>query len=199
MTDTNSSIPERGAVEWWQIRLTRVNDIFSRDPSSLEWNFSGSELRKKYVDQGSLRYPGATENDLAALEKRLGLPLCPAYRALLRASNGFGAFGEHVGRLLPAADVDWFRNRNPDVAGHIEEWLRTNDPSPRYALDSQWREDIPLRSVEITQNYDGCTVILCPDAPNKAGEWQVWSSIVGEYERYETLPDYMDSVTEKLG
>src|SRR6266700_5438324 len=96
---------ERGGTDWWKKRLDRLNELFRADPSI--GNFREQYLLEEYVRRGTLTEPGATEPDLAELEGRLGLPLCPSYRALLRVSDGFGVFGQHVGRLLSAKDADW--------------------------------------------------------------------------------------------
>jgi hypothetical protein len=70
--------------------------------------------------------------------------------------------------------------------------------SPPYALDPEWREDIPLRSIEIAERYDGCDLLLYPKPTDPGGEWQVWLGICGGYDRYETLPDYIDDTIEEF-
>jgi hypothetical protein len=177
--------------------FTSTGCLFRVDPSI--GNFRVRTLEEKYVKKGTLAEPGATEFDLAELEERLGLPLCPSYRALLQASNGFGVFGEHVGKLLSAKEVDWYRRRNPDLARDRESWLRAGNPNkPPYAHDPEWRVDIPLRSVEIAEDFDACELILYPKPTSLGSEWQVWLGITGGFIRYETLPDYVDYTTEEF-
>ena len=155
----------RGGIEWWKTRLAQLNDLFRADPSI--GNFRVLPLREEYVKRGTLAESGATDPDLAELERRLGLPLCSSYRALLHVSNGFGFFGQHVGRLFSAKEVDWYRRRNPESARDIEVWLMAGNPNrPPYANDPEWRVDIPLASIEIAEDYDGCELIV----PSQADE-----------------------------
>jgi hypothetical protein len=65
-------------------------------------------------------------------------------------------------------------------------------------MDAKWREDIPLRAVEIGEDYDGCELILYPEAAGSGDEWEVWLGVCGIHDRYETLPDYMDYTIEKF-
>jgi len=181
-----------GGVDWWKERLERLNELFRADPDSIG-NFREPPFEDEYLKRGTLAEPGATERDLAELEERLGIPLCPSYRALLQVSNGFGVFGKHIGRLLSAKDVDWYPKRNPDLARDIENRLRAGySNKPPYAMDPEWRVDIPLRSIEIAEDYDGCELFLYPKPTDPGGEWQVWLGIGGIHHIYETLPDYID-------
>ena len=189
---TRDRNPQRGSAEWWQHYIVQLDHLFVRDHSSA--NFSNPKIRQECIDRGSLRRPPATEEELRRLEAKLGISLCPSYRALLLTSNGLESFGPHPGRLLSTFEVDWFPNRNPDIARDVRSWLASgNRLNPPYALDEAWRVDIPLRSIEITENYDACTIILCPENADSDGEWQVWLEIVGEYQRFETLPAYMEA------
>ena len=180
----------RGGVEWWKERLGRLDDLFRADPSL--GNFRVLTDEDEYVKRGTLAEPGAAESDLAELEERLGIPLCPSYRALLQASNGFGVFGLHVGKLLSTKEVDWYSQRNPDLARDIESWLQEGPNKPPYPHDPEWRVDIPLRSIEIAEDFDACELILLPKPASLGNEWQVWLGIVGVHDSHETLPDYID-------
>ena len=58
----------------------------------------------------------ATDDDIADLERRLGLLLPPAYAAFLRATNGWRRTTTFIDRLRPAAEVNWFRTENENWA-----------------------------------------------------------------------------------
>lgn len=58
------------------------------------------------IASGWLGFPGAGEEEIAALEDRLGTRLPPSYRSFLRASNGFLQPGVIVPRLLATDEVD---------------------------------------------------------------------------------------------
>jgi len=57
---------------------------------------------------------GAAEAEIASAEQRLGVRLPPSYRAFLAESNGFDNIGPFNDRLYNAAEIEWFRVRDPD-------------------------------------------------------------------------------------
>ncbi len=57
---------------------------------------------------------GATEEELAAVEQRLGTSLPPEYRAFLLESNGFEQLSPFIWRLYGTDEIAWFRIRNQD-------------------------------------------------------------------------------------
>jgi hypothetical protein len=111
-----------GSVEWWQIGLARLNSVLLHAP----WlsSFKERDLSSEDIERGWLGRPQTSESQLTELEERLGLRICPPYRALLQVSNGFAKFGEFVGRLLPSTEVDWYANRNPEASRTIDEYLK---------------------------------------------------------------------------
>src|ERR1700689_5693371 len=123
---SNSGASLRGSAEWWRVALTRLNHVLLQAP----WleDFRDGDLAEEDVERGWLGRPGASESDLAELEGRLGIQLCPSYRALLEVCDGFGKFGEFAGRLLPSSEVNWFTQRNPDVGRMIEAYMQAGHP-----------------------------------------------------------------------
>jgi hypothetical protein len=193
---SNSGASLRGSAEWWRVALTRLNNVLLQAP----WleDFRDGDLAEEDVERGWLGRPGASESDLAELEGRLGIQLCPSYRALLEVCDGFGKFGEFAGRLLPSSEVNWFTQRNPDVGRMIEAYMQAGHPlKPPAGHDPQWSEDIPLRSIEIAENVESCALILHPSRADAAAEWEVWP-LIGTYQRYATLADYMDATISQL-
>ncbi|RJL33649.1 SMI1/KNR4 family protein [Bailinhaonella thermotolerans] len=73
--------------------------------------------------------PGASEEEIAALERRLGVSLPPSYRQFLAVSDGWREFweDEEPGLLLPAAKVGWTRDLDPHLASLSEEWEEIPD------------------------------------------------------------------------
>ena len=163
----------KGSLEWWASVLLRLG--------------------------GSVPEPASVE-DLAALEARIARPVCASYRALLLTSDGFPSFGERVGRLLPAAEVDWFAKRNPAAAQEISDFLKQGNPSkPEGAEDPKWRLDIPLHSLEITEPRDGVSLLLHPKRGRGGGEWEVWLLQGAVPKRFPTLPDFAEYEVRNLG
>ena len=100
---------------------------------------------------GTVLRPGASEPELEALERRLGVSLPPSYRAFLAASNGawaqagWGIRGldgppedlEHALGFLDASRVGWFRDREPsyvDIWGYTDHGGLVEDTPPHYAF-----------------------------------------------------------------
>src|SRR3954468_17728672 len=71
-------------------------------------------LPRELIKGGWLGYPGASEKEVAATEKRLATRLPPSYRAFLKASNGWRFPSVSIFDLRPAAKVAWFREENQD-------------------------------------------------------------------------------------
>src|SRR5438876_777044 len=73
-------------------------------------------LPREIIKAGWLGYAGASEDEVAATEKRLTTRLPPSYRAFLKASNGWRFPSISIIDLLPARKVVWFREQN-------QEWI----------------------------------------------------------------------------
>jgi len=106
----------------WQPWLEEWNrELLARyDPT--EYNaFVDLQVTPAVLTSGWLGFPGVGEGHLAELEARLGMTLPPSYRSFLRVSNGFLQSGVIVPRLLPANEVDWLREVDPDT---IDAWMQ---------------------------------------------------------------------------
>src|SRR5579859_5995010 len=78
------------------------------------------QLPPEIIASGWLGYPGASEEQIAALEQRLGVALPPSYRAFLAYSNGWRATGHFIPAIWSTEEVEWFAVRNQDT---IDAWL----------------------------------------------------------------------------
>jgi hypothetical protein len=63
---------------------------------------------------GSAGHPPATEDDVLAAERRIGVRLPPSYRNFLLASDGLSAEVFAVD-LLPAKKIGWLREVEPEL------------------------------------------------------------------------------------
>jgi hypothetical protein len=68
---------------------------------------------------GWLGHPGASDEQIANAETRLGRALSPSYRAFLKISNGWRNAGFFIHRLWSTDDIEWFRVRHADW---IADW-----------------------------------------------------------------------------
>ena len=83
---------------------------FSRDLLSDE--AIRKNLPKKVVSSAWLGYKGASEKQIATLEKRLDKALPPSYRSFLAETNGWRNCGAFIYNMWPCSEVGWFRERN---------------------------------------------------------------------------------------
>jgi hypothetical protein len=110
--------------------------------------------------------PGASEEQIAELETRIGKRLPPSYRAFLAISNGFNEPGGSIERLRPTEEVDWFAKENQET---IDAWLTPEmiELTPDFAH---------LRTtLQISDEGDSAFMLLNPNVIDEAtGEWEAW-------------------------
>jgi len=82
-----------------------------------------TDISSEVIASGWLGYPGATDDQIADLEARLGQSLPPSYGAFLEVSNGFRQPGMRVERLLSADEVDWFREGHQGTIDILKEFV----------------------------------------------------------------------------
>ena len=186
-----------GSSEWWATVLDRMSAVILRPPCLDQFV---ERLPADALQRDTLVQPAATADELMALEIRLGRPFSASYKALLLASNGFAIFGKNVGRLLPAAEVDWFPKRNPAAAQELADFIKAGNPKrPANAKDPKWTLDIPLYALEITEALNGATLLLHPRRGRGGGEWDVWLYQQGTATRFVSLADLIEQELRTLG
>lgn len=120
--------------------------------------------------------PGATEADIAALERRLGLALPPSYRQFL--ATAAGVTDVLAGDFLAAADVDWCRTLAPNI---IEDY-RVEDPQlpdeeyfdyDRHNYGS-YRAGHLEKALLISKDEGSGVYLLNPEVITEDGEWEAW-------------------------
>jgi hypothetical protein len=82
-----------------------------------------TDISPGVIASGWLGYPGATEDQIAGLEARLGQSLPPSYRAFLKVSNGFRQPGMSIERLFSADEVGWFREGHQETIDILKEFI----------------------------------------------------------------------------
>jgi hypothetical protein len=114
------------------------------------------DLPDEFLETGWLGTRGATTDELASLERRLGLSLPPSYRSFLATTNGWGPTSFAVQRLLAADEVVRFADAEP-------EWVRAWEDN---------EEGPAIRSaVQISTVFDGAVCLLVPGA---SANWETW-------------------------
>jgi SMI1 / KNR4 family (SUKH-1) len=153
---------ESWLADWNRELLERIDPTLenrlTRAGISLETHLLQYGVTPETRASGWLGYPGATEDQIARLEARLGKTLPPSYRAFLKASNGFRQPQMLVWRILPAEEVDWFRVRNQQTIDILK---------PHDLEDLSDTLEISAREIAGSAVY-----LLNPNVVTGDGEWE---------------------------
>jgi hypothetical protein len=109
--------------------------------------------------QGAAPEPGASEEEIAIAERRLGTTLPPGYRSFLTTTNGFGPIGSFVRRLRPVDEIRWLRDEDPEL---IQIWTEATG------------EDALAATLAVSDEYDRARVLLNPAVVGEDGGWEAW-------------------------
>ncbi|MFJ9843824.1 SMI1/KNR4 family protein [Kitasatospora sp. NPDC101155] len=125
---------------------------------------------------------GAVSDEVAAVEERLGVALPPSYRQFLHTSNGWRDTTTWIKRLLPAQEVGWARDVDPDL---IDPWIETGEsiqvPDEEYFVYGDEQDCCAIRTeyltdaLEISHTPNATDVyLLNPRVVTPEGEWEAW-------------------------
>ena len=192
---------KRGNREWWAAILEDLSDLLLASPSYAYLLEAGLVPQSK----AGFKLVAAREDEIADLEVRIGRRLPWSYRELLSASNGFPWLTNTIGRLLRASEVDLYQQRDPEIVRTaMEDWDMSwvdlarhleYDATTGRAPVMDYRGDHLSRVVEVTEEYDGLTILLDPLIQDPSGEWEAWyfgpGRIQGAF-RYASLTDLVE-------
>jgi hypothetical protein len=188
----------------WQGFLRQWNtDILARAEAR-------AELPRKVVKAGWLGFPGATEEQIARAESRLGTILPPSYRAFLRVSNGWRLAPLWIERLWSTEEINWFAVHHQ---GWIDAW-RAADLHPLPIPDEQYRvygrdqDTVALRleylqtALQISPNKPDASAVylLNPQITTGTGEWEAWylGNRLPGARRYRSFQEMMQAIYADL-
>lgn len=124
-----------------------------------------------------LGFAPASDEQIAAAERRLGVLLPPSYRAFLKTSNGWRRTTTFIGRVRPVTEINWFRVENEQWAEIYAEQgsdLPDNeyfDYSEGSASDHRASH---MKSLLQISDVDDGVYLLNPEAVTPDGEWEAW-------------------------
>lgn len=120
-----------------------------------------------------LGYPGASEEQIATAEIRLGVKLPPDYRAFLQATNGWRYIGPFIPRMWGAEDLNWLRITDPDL---VAIWTSNPGAAVYGSVEGLHETRYIGSTLRISDQEIAGTAIylLNPDVVNPAGEWEAW-------------------------
>lgn len=140
---------------------------------------------------------GATEEEIASAEQRLGAKLPPSYRTFLMESNGFEYPDYFISRLYGTGKIDWFRIGNQDW---IDAYQVEGDISPQEHLNQRancvaFRRAYLSSCLQISDECDGAVVLLNPEVVTTSGEWETWffANWLPGANRYASFREFMEA------
>jgi cell wall assembly regulator SMI1 len=165
----------------WRPFLERLSRAVLESPYADSY-----ELPPDVVASAWLGFPGATEEQIAAAEARLGTTFPPSYRAFLKVTNGWQQLDSSIDKVWSVEDVEWFRTR------HQEDWIdlwtegetmmgelpRISDE--QYFVYGPEQDCVHMRSeylstaLEISDIGDSAILLLNPEVTTPDGEWEAW-------------------------
>lgn len=136
-----------------------------------------ADLSESALETGWLGAPGARDEDIAALESRLGVSLPPSYRSFLKTTNGWGPTSFALDRLLGTNEVRRFAESEP-------EWVR---------IWSNNEEGPALRTaIQVSTVADGVCLLIPSD---EKAEWETWffANWIPGAQRHASFRAFMES------
>ncbi|MEP6775046.1 MAG: SMI1/KNR4 family protein [Chloroflexota bacterium] len=132
---------------------------------------------------GGSRRDGASAEQLAAAETRLGVSLPRSYRTFLQATNDCLTGSDFVYELWPAEGIDWFQKLNPQwveacTGPHLPDGPTVSDDKyfdygasqdPAYL-----RVEYLTTALQISPRGDSAVYLLNPQVVTEDGAWEAW-------------------------
>ena len=144
------------------------------------------ELTPEVIESDWLGYPGATEKQIVAAEKRLGIRLPPSYREFLRVTNGWRMVTNFIHKLWSVSEIGWHDERHREENdAWMEAWMEggpvedISDEEYRdygrnpSSLSQPFRPQYLRTALEVSSWTDGI-YLLNPQTINVDGEWEAW-------------------------
>ncbi len=166
---------------------------YSRDLIAYKQPHGGGEWPDEVIASGWMGFAGATEDQIAALEARIGALLPPSYRQFLAVTNGWRDTGAFIYKMWSAEEVEWFRVRN-------KEWIDIWNSSGREELDPDHESRHMQTALEISDIGDSAILLLNPQVITPEGEWEAWffSNWNPGARRYPSFWDLMHAQYESM-
>lgn len=179
----------------WSRKLIEANDFIE-------------DISPEVITSGWLGYPGATEDQIAQAETRLGTKLPPSYREFLKVTNGWRQLNSFVYKLWSTDEIEWLivRHRNDLINPWLEGYTSNGSDSmsvsdEEYLVYGEEQNQDRMRveylqtAVEISDTGDAAILLLNPQILTMEGEWEAWffASWLPGAKRYSSFWEMMQS------
>ncbi|WP_069161082.1 SMI1/KNR4 family protein [Nocardia altamirensis] len=180
-----SSEPGLRTIEQWRAYLAD----YSADVLRVTEEDGLSNVSNEQRAAGWLGYEGASEEQLAELEQRLGTRLPPSYRAFLGASDGWLHLSSFMGEMRTSSTVAWQIASDSDLSSLYDD------------EDESGEKAILERTLLISGDGDAQYWLLDPEDLSEDGEWAayVWASwYPGLGERHASFAELVQAERESF-
>jgi hypothetical protein len=161
------SEPARTSPEDWRKLLQQLSGLAIADEIR-------EELTPEQIESRWLGEPPATDEQIAAAEKRLGVALPPSYRAFLKVSNGWNFPNPFVARVAGTEEIGYLRDIDPDL---IRDWNSGYDAEAvELSSGQEWPEKHLANTVlvNVPSDFDDGAYLMLNPATIHDGEMEAW-------------------------
>lgn len=143
---------------------------------------------------------GATDEAIAAAEKRLGVTLPASYKAFLKTTDGM-LMPDTFFDLFPVEEIDWFYTLEQEWVDIWEEGAQEDTPDERHFIYGADQDPCHVHTgfmrhtLQISNTMEGDVLLLNPKVTD-GDEWEAWyfgNSHPGAY-RYKSFAAMMQSL-----
>jgi hypothetical protein len=179
---TSSTAPREARFAWEPLLNTWSQEWLSVQEYVVE-------LPDDVIESGWLGFPGASEEQIASAEQRLGATFPSSYREFLRVTNGWR-------RTSPFIEQVWSAERISPFAVENQEWV---DIWHEVGSESPEARFLPS-AVQISEVGDAAVYPLMPDLTTADGECEAWvlASWQGTAVRYQSFWELMQAEYESF-
>ncbi|MFF8611247.1 SMI1/KNR4 family protein [Streptomyces sp. NPDC015350] len=125
---------------------------------------------------------GATPEELADLEQRLGTSLPPSYREFLGTSDGWLDTTDEIARLLSTREIGWAEDLDPELIEGWDDGTGADDvPDEEYFVYGDEQDCCAIRTEYLSHMLkishtpeSGDVYLLNPRVVTPDGEWEAW-------------------------
>ncbi len=150
----------------WEKLLKELNDAM------LAMEDEDGRIDPSRRASGWLGNPPATEEQVTALENRIGRRLPDSYRTFLRVTNGWSNLSPFIYELWPAERICWLVDFDPLFAKSGS--ISAMDCQPDYESVPRFPDGTHLIDCLALSAYDDGIVLLNPRIQTADGEWEAW-------------------------
>ncbi|NEO97960.1 MAG: SMI1/KNR4 family protein [Symploca sp. SIO2E9] len=172
------------------------------------------ELPLEVIESNWLGYPGATEEQIAFAETRLGIALPPSYREFLTVTNGWHQTTPFIYKIWSTEEIEWFALRHQAwINTFIERYgdkcknsLQSQFTMPSISDEeylvygdtqdcSKFRLEYLSTALEISDRGESAIYLLNPKIIAEDGEWE--ACFFGDWlpgaDRYRSFREMMQA------